>query len=60
MCSLQCNGFFLKFYLTQNVVEGAQTTIHLAVSEEVEDVTGEYFADCQVRIRKSIVISNIL
>lgn len=28
--------------------EGAQTTIHLAVSEEVEHVTGSYFVDCQL------------
>ncbi|CAG0925570.1 unnamed protein product, partial [Notodromas monacha] len=26
--------------------EGAQTQIHLAVSEEVEGVTGKYFSDC--------------
>ncbi|XP_063238020.1 retinol dehydrogenase 14-like [Bacillus rossius redtenbacheri] len=27
--------------------EGAQTTIHLAVSEELEGVTGKYFMDCK-------------
>ncbi|KAG0425210.1 hypothetical protein HPB47_027613 [Ixodes persulcatus] len=27
--------------------EGAQTTVHLAVSEDVEHVTGRYFADCR-------------
>ena len=27
--------------------EGAQTTIHLAVSEEVEGTSGKYFADCK-------------
>ncbi|CAG0914462.1 unnamed protein product [Notodromas monacha] len=27
--------------------EGAQTQIHLAVSEEVEGVTGKYFSDCK-------------
>ncbi|KAM7300810.1 retinol dehydrogenase 11 [Ixodes scapularis] len=27
--------------------EGAQTTVHLAVSEVVEHVTGRYFADCR-------------
>ncbi|KAJ9593667.1 hypothetical protein L9F63_014792, partial [Diploptera punctata] len=31
----------------KNVRDGAQTTIHLAVSEEVEGVTGKYFADCK-------------
>ncbi|XP_028409343.1 retinol dehydrogenase 14-like [Dendronephthya gigantea] len=29
--------------------EGAQTNIYLAVSEDVEGVTGLYFADCKVR-----------
>ena len=29
--------------------EGAQTTIHLAVSEEVEGTTGKYFVDCKER-----------
>nr|CAD7204881.1 unnamed protein product [Timema douglasi] len=33
--------------LFQDAVEGAQTTIYLAVSEEVEGVTGKYFADCK-------------
>lgn len=28
--------------------EGAQTTIYLSVSEEVEKVTGKYFADCKL------------
>ena len=27
--------------------EGAQTTIHLAVSEEVEGISGKYFSDCK-------------
>jgi hypothetical protein len=31
-------------------IEGAQTNIYLAVSEEVEGVTGLYFADCKERI----------
>lgn len=35
-------GYFLK-----DVVEGAQTSIHLAVSEKVEGVTGKYFEDCK-------------
>nr|CAD7452038.1 unnamed protein product [Timema tahoe] len=33
--------------LFQDAVEGAQTTIYLAVSEEVEGLTGKYFADCK-------------
>lgn len=32
----------------QSSEEGAQTTIYLAVSEEVEGVTGKYFSDCRV------------
>lgn len=43
-------NFFLKTFC-KSVEQGAQTTIHLAVSEEVEGVTGKYFSDCQVRIR---------
>ena len=35
-------------YLLQTPLEGAQTTLHLATSEEVEGVTGKYFVDCQV------------
>ncbi|XP_063238022.1 retinol dehydrogenase 14-like [Bacillus rossius redtenbacheri] len=31
----------------KTAVEGAQTSIYLAVSEEVEGVTGKYFADCK-------------
>ena len=29
--------------------EGAQTTIYCAVSEEMEGVTGQYLADCQIK-----------
>lgn len=28
---------------------GAQTTIHCAVSEEVKNVTGKYFTNCQIK-----------
>ncbi|RZC39462.1 hypothetical protein BDFB_010655, partial [Asbolus verrucosus] len=37
-----CIVFFGK-----SVWEGAQTTTHLAVSEELDDVTGEHFWDCR-------------
>lgn len=30
--------------------QGAQTTIHLAVSDELNGVSGKYFMDCAVRI----------
>ena len=29
-------------------LEGAQTTIYCAVSEEMEGVTGQYLADCMI------------
>jgi hypothetical protein len=33
----------------QDAVEGAQTSIYLAVSEEVEGVSGKYFENCKVK-----------
>ncbi|PSN38582.1 Retinol dehydrogenase 14 [Blattella germanica] len=39
--------FFLRIF-AKNARDGAQTSIYLAVSEEVEGVTGKYFADCKV------------
>lgn len=33
----------------QTPQQGAQTTLHLAVSDEVAGVTGKYFSDCRVR-----------
>ncbi|XP_059474760.1 retinol dehydrogenase 11-like [Neocloeon triangulifer] len=39
-------GFLIGFAF-KNANEGAQTTIHLAVSEEVGGVTGRYFVDCK-------------
>jgi len=38
------NIFARPFYKTPN--EGAQTNIYLAVADEVEHVSGHYFADC--------------
>lgn len=32
----------------QSPEEGAQTTIYLAVNDEVANVSGRYFADCKV------------
>ncbi|XP_059474181.1 retinol dehydrogenase 13-like [Neocloeon triangulifer] len=34
-------------FLIKTPEEGAQTLIHLSVSEQVEGVTGKYFVDCQ-------------
>lgn len=33
----------------KSTVQGAQTSIHCAVSEELENVTGKYFVDCKER-----------
>ncbi|XP_034946618.1 retinol dehydrogenase 13-like [Chelonus insularis] len=43
--------FFYIFIkpLCKSVVEGIQTTIYLAVSEEVEGVSGKHFLDCRKR-----------
>jgi hypothetical protein len=34
----------------QSPAEGAQTTIYLSVSEDVEGISGKYFIDCKVCI----------
>jgi hypothetical protein len=33
----------------QTAKEGAQTSIYLAVSDEVSQVSGQYFVECQVK-----------
>ncbi|CRL05417.1 CLUMA_CG017987, isoform A [Clunio marinus] len=38
---------FLNYCFFKTVVEGAQTTIMLACSEELNGVTGKYFSDCK-------------
>nr|CAD7449058.1 unnamed protein product [Timema bartmani] len=43
---LAVTNFFMGIF-AKDAVEGAQTTIYLAVSEEVEGLTGKYFADCK-------------
>jgi len=32
-----------------NVKDGAKTSIHLACSDEVKDITGKFFANCEVK-----------
>ena len=32
----------------QSAEEGAQTSIHVAVSKDLEGVSGEYFSGCQI------------
>ena len=34
-------------YGQRTVEQGAQTLVYLAVAEEVEQVSGQYFADCR-------------
>jgi len=36
--------------------QGAQTTIHVAISEEVNDISGKYFMDCAVRMNFDFLI----
>ncbi|XP_071947506.1 retinol dehydrogenase 14-like [Antedon mediterranea] len=43
---LQNFGFFSRFVF-KSPTEGAQTSIHLAVSEDVDGVTGRFFSDCR-------------
>ncbi|XP_064094231.1 retinol dehydrogenase 11-like [Macrobrachium nipponense] len=39
---------FLFILMAKDESLGAQTSIYLAVSEEVENTTGEYFVDCKI------------
>ncbi|XP_046387999.1 retinol dehydrogenase 11-like [Ischnura elegans] len=42
--------FFVELMIStlfKNAQEGAQTSIHVAVSEDVEGITGAYFVDCK-------------
>jgi retinol dehydrogenase-12 len=34
----------------KNCEQGAQTTIHLATAEEIEQLNGQYFSDCKQQI----------
>ncbi len=40
-----CLKFMKLFFKTQP--EGAQTTIHVSVADELKDVSGKYFVDCK-------------
>lgn len=39
---------YFIFIIEQTAEEGAQTSIHLAVSDKVEGVSGEYFSECRI------------
>ncbi|XP_003746430.1 retinol dehydrogenase 11 [Galendromus occidentalis] len=38
----------LFFFFGKTPLEGAQTSLHLSVSEEVDGISGEYWKDCRV------------
>ena len=38
----------LYYLLLKSAYQGAQTSIHCAVCEEMEGVSGKYLADCKV------------
>ena len=40
---------FGKALMAINVKEGSKTSIHLACSDDVKDITGRFFANCEVR-----------
>ena len=41
--------YYPTFFFWNTPLEGAQTTIYCAVSEEMEGVTGQYLADCKIQ-----------
>jgi hypothetical protein len=47
---MNANKMFFSFIQTPK--EGAQTTIHLAVADEVANITGEYFSECKASFLK--------
>ncbi|XP_028407389.1 retinol dehydrogenase 11-like [Dendronephthya gigantea] len=47
--TIESIAFQFMFLFFKTPKEGAQTSIYLAVSEEVEGVTGLYFTDCKVK-----------
>ena len=40
---------FAKLLMAISVEDGAKTSIHLACSDEVKDITGKFFANSQVK-----------
>lgn len=39
----------ITYYFFKTAKSGAQTTIRLAVDTELDKVTGQYFADCEIQ-----------
>ena len=50
-------GLLCKFFF-KTPLEGAQTTLYLAVSDEVNGVTGKYFSDCKEATLEPYVTNN--
>lgn len=48
-CLVRVSDLLVSCDSLQTVEQGAQTIIHLAVSEEAAAITGQYFQDCKVR-----------
>ena len=40
--------YIMRLFFFKTPLQGAQTTIHCAVSEECEGITGKYWSDCAV------------
>ncbi|XP_043278011.1 retinol dehydrogenase 13-like isoform X2 [Venturia canescens] len=50
------HGYFIKFIMypwlwlcLKNPLQGAQTTIYAAVSKDLDETTGEYLSDCEIK-----------
>ena len=41
-------SYYPSFFFWKTPLQGAQTSIYCAVSEEMEGVTGKYLADCKI------------
>ena len=39
--------WLVSYFLFKTAIQGAQTTIHCAVAEELTEVSGKYFKDCR-------------
>ncbi|XP_060576274.1 retinol dehydrogenase 12-like [Ruditapes philippinarum] len=48
-------GFPVPYLVFKTVAQGAQTTIHCAVSKELDGVSGKYFSDCVIKEEASQV-----
>ena len=44
------------WFLTKTPKQGAQTTLHCAVSDEAEGITGKYWSNCAVVKKPKLVL----